>query len=469
VIKPIFITGSAGTGKTTKLLGLAAHHSAAHLKQPHQRLLAMAYMHGARRRLDAALEKDIECKKITRLVSTIDSFSLSLLNKWRTALGLELPICPTPPNCTKRFERHGRLHLPFDQIAHNAACLLKHNTVAKIVAASFPLVIIDEFQDCHGPKLEIVKALSVMSQLIIAADPYQHLEASFEGCPAVDWLEGLCVSDLASVHRLTKPHRFANSKIFEAATCIRDATPPANDTILFYQGNFRQAAFWIMDRLQLGWRSPKWSGTTAIISPSVSGDIEKLLKSMRDQQAKRKVRTIKWLQQRKAENEQLDLCLSLGVTSDYEDNGEWLGEISSAGSQATEVVERTRRFAHLKGIRSIPKHLVTYVVEQVINGERARRSHSDRFVVSTIHGAKNCEFDNVVVIWTYELPPGTILHSRLLYNAITRAKQNCVLIDLRSKKSISADSVVALVGPAKPIFDAKPAKKKSKSKWPKMV
>ena len=58
------------------------------------------------------------------LYLTIDSFALALLNRWRTALGISLPICAAPARCTERLERHSRLHLPFEEITASAASLL---------------------------------------------------------------------------------------------------------------------------------------------------------------------------------------------------------------------------------------------------------------------------------------------------------------------------------------------------------
>jgi superfamily I DNA/RNA helicase len=46
----------------------------------------------------------------------------------------------------------------------------------------------------------------------------------------------------------------------------------------------------------------------------------------------------------------------------------------------------------------------------------------------TIHQAKNREFDRVVVLWPVQVPGDNEVQRRLLYNAITRAKYDCVVI-----------------------------------------
>jgi superfamily I DNA/RNA helicase len=46
----------------------------------------------------------------------------------------------------------------------------------------------------------------------------------------------------------------------------------------------------------------------------------------------------------------------------------------------------------------------------------------------TVYAAKNREFDGVVVFWPYQIGGSDDHKRRLLYNAITRAKQWCVIV-----------------------------------------
>lgn len=46
----------------------------------------------------------------------------------------------------------------------------------------------------------------------------------------------------------------------------------------------------------------------------------------------------------------------------------------------------------------------------------------------TIHGAKNREFDNVIVLWPAAVGGSDDQKRRLLYNAVTRAKERCVVL-----------------------------------------
>src|SRR5436305_620534 len=89
----IAFEGPAGCGKTHRLmdeLGAALH---ARPLAPHQQVLALTYMHGARRRLDTRL------RAIAGLAGrfeamTLDSFAWRLTQRWRRlaeSLGHEVP------------------------------------------------------------------------------------------------------------------------------------------------------------------------------------------------------------------------------------------------------------------------------------------------------------------------------------------------------------------------------------------
>jgi superfamily I DNA/RNA helicase len=458
---PVYITGHAGTGKTTKLLDRTVEYSQALLLQPNQQLLAMAYMHGARKRLESSLAEHPQCSRIPRIVSTVDSFALLLVNRWRTALGIAMPVCVAPTRCTNRFERYARLHLPFDEITTYAANLLRNPTVARIVALSYPLVAIDEFQDCLGPKLELVRALADASQLILAADGYQLLQDERLDCPAVAWVEGLGNAGLREHHQLTEHWRFSsNPDILLAARAVRQQKRLPQQAIPVYYGSAGQTAWKIMERLQLGWQGPPWSGTTALISPSSGGVIETVLQSLDGQSVKAGRKPIRWSRQATSEQEHASLLTALGVENDHLDETQWQPTADSTNPHAAQVIDRVNRFAHLRGLQHVPKSLVSSIAEQVIHVSRAHARTTPRFVVTTVHGAKNREFDNVCVLWSYQIPPNPEVQRRLLYNAVTRAKSNCIVFDTRKQAIATNDPVITLLGMPKPVFNKKPKAKK---------
>ena len=62
---------------------------------------------------------------------------------------------------------------------------------------------------------------------------------------------------------------------------------------------------------------------------------------------------------------------------------------------------------------------------------------------------KNREFENVVIVWPYGVTGSAEKQRRLLYNAITRAKNNCIVLDLRKASDVKNDkAVLRLLGNA---------------------
>lgn len=57
-----------------------------------------------------------------------------------------------------------------------------------------------------------------------------------------------------------------------------------------------------------------------------------------------------------------------------------------------------------------------------------RKERYSKLTLTTIHGAKNREFDTVIILWPYEVSGNTLYKRKLLYNAITRAKTNAIII-----------------------------------------
>ncbi|HBB16115.1 MAG TPA: hypothetical protein DCZ97_03615 [Syntrophus sp. (in: bacteria)] len=52
----------------------------------------------------------------------------------------------------------------------------------------------------------------------------------------------------------------------------------------------------------------------------------------------------------------------------------------------------------------------------------------------TVHQAKNREFDSVIVLWPLQIQGSSERHRRLLYNAVTRAKKQVIVIVQDPKK-----------------------------------
>jgi hypothetical protein len=90
-----------------------------------------------------------------------------------------------------------------------------------------------------------------------------------------------------------------------------------------------------------------------------------------------------------------------------------------------EWLERERR---LRGRTEFQR---AEIRSQVVRSEAAHRvrPHLGRLLRAlTIHQAKNREFEQVVVLWSYAVPGDAELRRRWLYNAITRAQKSATVI-----------------------------------------
>ena len=94
--------------------------------------------------------------------------------------------------------------------------------MASWVNQRFPVVVIDEFQDCRTGRLGIAQGLSAKADLLVAADAFQDLSETGDS-PAVEWL-----SSAAQVENLTTVHRTSDGGLLQTALALRNGTPVAN-------------------------------------------------------------------------------------------------------------------------------------------------------------------------------------------------------------------------------------------------
>ena len=190
----------------------------------------MAYMHGARKRMEASFAETPSCVQLPRRITTIDGFSLDLLNRWRTALGFTWPFVPRPGDDeSPPYVCDFRTHASFDQINRLSAEVLESPTVSRLIRGSYPVVVVDEFQDCRGPRLNVVRTLSKITRLIVAADGFQVLD-DIQGCPAIDWVDTLEETECER-HSLVGCHRTTQKPILNAALSLRENNRVAGETV----------------------------------------------------------------------------------------------------------------------------------------------------------------------------------------------------------------------------------------------
>jgi superfamily I DNA/RNA helicase len=462
----IFITGEAGSGKTRMLMDRAAEIGGAAIKAPHQRALAIAVMHGARRRLQSTLDKF--CPNLPVTVSTIHSFALGVVNRWRRSLDITLPVTICETSCGLA-EENFRARATFDEVMQLACRALQSDTVQRALGETYPIVIVDEFQDCAEDTLRFVLSLGIRSTLLLAADRFQRLAEDEEKCPAVDWADSQKLVGGVLYEDLTGCRRTSNDGILRAARTLRDNVAATTATVpVYFAPTYGPAAFRIVERFLPRPGNKTLSGTCAIIALSLADPLlAKLIKSFQDQLAKRNPNfKVQWILPLREEEQSQQLLTELGIDRTAKPDTPWNPERTAGTSQAIRVARGIVEFAKLRGIATIPQALTIDFARSAVHNSRVFSRSSPRFQVLTAHGAKNREFHHVFVFWGFkgEMWSPT-LQRRLLYNAITRAKLDCTVLVLGDQKRVQTDPVINLLGPAMPAID--PAWKKGKKARPK--
>lgn len=456
-----FAFGEAGTGKTTWLIGQINERAPRLLLADHHRVLALSFMHGARRRLESAIKQS--CKGIRATVTTIDAFALDIVNRWRASFDSALPIVPSAVSRNFETEFFG-VYADFNSIVDRAVQLLRSPTVTKIIAATYPLIVIDEFQDCHGSRLDFVKSLATACPLLAAADPFQLLDSTVIGCPSADWTSEVRRNGQAHVEELSTIHRTSNAGILDAAHSLRTQTSLNRPTVpILCFPKEGPAAFKLIEMLHFNQGSQPRHKSVALISPSRDGTADKIIDSYKKQAIKRRFSPVTWDVEGSEENEVTRLVNSLtGSSSDGLDVRALNKNRTDSDVIRGTVTDRLSRLAHLKGLSWIPAALVKECAQRTVHSLRAYGPARSRRVVTTVHQAKNREFDHIFVIWPFRVTPDKVAQRRLLYNAITRAKESCVLLVQGGADRVKKCSVLSLLGEARPVFtqEKKPKRRK---------
>jgi superfamily I DNA/RNA helicase len=448
----VAVVGQAGTGKTTWLMSKAKEFASKVITNPNQRLLVITRMHGARRRLEVTLRRS--CPDIRYTISTIDSFALSMVNRWRTTFGFSKPVIAI--QLDSNFMDTGLwVEAGFGNILSHAVQLLKSPTIGKVIGASYPLIMIDEFQDCHGIMLEFVKHLSRRSSMLLAADAFQFLNDKVEGCPAIEWIESLVSESKARIETLQCCHRTSNNAILYAAKCLRENRKSKDKTVSVISCPKPAMAAWkVTDALLFRFYTKNWDGNCAIISPSRDDYVTNVIDSCATQAQKRNRQPLKF-QTEIAPDQHVKLVLKdIGFE---EKRTQCIYSCDTSNPTGQQVIECVREQMRLRGLSDITEKIVVSYAERIVHRQRSYSPKEAKRLVITVHGAKNREFDNVIIIWPYRVREE--LKRQLLYNAITRARKHCMVLLQLTGKDAKSDSAISLLGPLEPFKDNSKKKK----------
>lgn len=411
----LLFEGPAGTGKTTRLVDTARIRLAEHPLLPEERALALTKFHGSRRRMEARLKGQhglgccVDCL-------TIDSFAWHLLRRWR---GLVREMGAVPQQGA------------FQAITQVAGCLLQQSAVGAWVGRRYPLVIIDEMQDCKGGEIEILAGLAPHAHCICAADAFQDLSGDKES-DVISW-----ASRVGEAVTLSTVYRTQVSGLISAATALRDSTALTSDRGSGFE--IRSAARAPMAGGSVSWCLQLWrdSPQIAIISPTRPGTspfVDDLLRWMAYNKAKGRDNatagpfSVSWEAGDEERRQEMETGLQVAV-----DPGTLV--------KCTELAERAHRLgahdlgdwllkqSNVGGRQDICIGEVREQISTIVQRRRAfGRNREGRRFALTVHQAKNREFDSVIVLWPLRMQKDSEQQRRLLYNAITRAKRRAIVI-----------------------------------------
>lgn len=420
----LFFEGPAGTGKTTELIKALESHIIPQPLSEGQKILALTFMHGARRRLEEKISK-IKSIRGKYVCQTIDSFAWRVVNRWRDlAKTLKYPL----PND----------EIDFDTVCGCCSNLIQNDIVIDWINSSFPIIVIDEIQDCCKIRIEIIKGLSKKAHVFAAADEFQDLYCK-EECYAVTWLKQNGRGNL-----LNENHRTDCKGILDASNAIRNGKKITEGKGLrIFPGRNSDAAAGII-ACSLTW----YRCHDAVILCPVTSEKSKFYKDIIERLKKKPIKPsalkgkevgpfrIEYEQQNMQVVDEIHRKVKLNGIDDNIEIGKLDLDFADSFPGIQELAEWFDNEKRLTGKIRHNSKTVKKRVEWIVHQAKAFSHQKTNCIKAmTIHQAKNREFSNVIIIWPFEIRKGDEYRRRIFYNAVTRAKHNCTVIIQIFKKN----------------------------------
>jgi hypothetical protein len=414
-----YFEGPAGSGKTYNLIRSLEARLASRPLGQQEAVLGITYMHGSRRRMHTTLAK-VAAVKGRFHACTVDSLVRTVVFRWRS-LGKEIDPKLDVSGAAPDFKR----------ICQVGAALLEKPLVAEWLARRYPVVLVDELQDCRGDHLRFVRAMESFCHMIAAADEFQDLVTTATN-EAVEWLH--CSGGQGTI--LSGNRRTGQQVLLRAANSLR-SSQDCGDILgsrLNAARNANVGAGGVARALSFnGWKdvvilTPTGPDSSAFVRKVVERLIEKPIQPKGVQKAVGPCR-IEWESSGPAER--TALLANLGDVS----AGVCLEHLTKICVERRDALGDLHRWSvnqfHLKGTTRFNAAELENAADRLLQSRRAFLPDKPTAVIRamTINQAKNREFEGVIILWPFEVGGPLDGQRRRLYNAITRAKKwVCVVV-----------------------------------------
>jgi superfamily I DNA/RNA helicase len=437
--------GPAGSGKTHSLITRVEEVIRSQPPRESQHVLVITFMHGARRQLETRF-KSLKGTGVLVSCETIDSFCLRIINHFRRYLQRNAPVKVAFTGAETGWRETSRgWKVTLDAMRNGMVELLDMPVVKSCVAATYPLIVVDEFQDCSTELLRVIQKLADVSQLFVAADPFQCLN-ELEECEAVTWL-----TSHANVNSLSDNFRTDCATLRATASGLRTGVACERCVEVVLCSGPGLAAWQIASKL--AWGKLSRSSSRVLLSPTrpASGNwVVQVLKSLDGQLGqKSKIGPFPFVWETSEEDEITKIREFFDEQLPCEGpifKQDLKKMLRPSHSIVRRVVAHVLHLLSVRGEESIDREEFRELIEHFCHSVFAyRRERGNTRKAMTMHGAKNREFDYVFILWPHKCPSNKILQRKLLYNAVTRARIEAILLVQGNDDRIKKNAVLELV------------------------
>jgi superfamily I DNA/RNA helicase len=439
--------GAAGTGKTFRLRQAVEEWCRDRVSsgnvEAHHRILGLTFMHGSRVRMTERLT-GLPQGAPPVLVETLDGFLLKLVRRFRRKLGLEgKPIhADTRDGCDYRDASHAFL-CTFDWIRSQVLALLEDPHIRASIASSYPLLVVDEAQDCSPELWAIVERIAAGTAVLCAADPFQDLKGDGAGAEIRSWFDANGLTET-----LVEQRRTGNPRILATAKALRDGGACLNGISVEGVDGPHLAAFAVRQAVH----RDKWERGVVILSPAGRSNsfVAKVISAVGSSPKSGSQHPAPFLWEGAAKD-QAEGVLSLvhhamiGKGELPLDQAVAMSVDPSLDAKVREVMRRSARRARRRGKLEIPREELEFAASQLAHAQRVSSigEAAKRRSAMTIHQAKNREFEFVIVLWPYQIMSDETHQRRALYNAITRARRDARVLVQGGENRIMGDPLLS--------------------------